>query len=89
MDGNIIIYTNYFEFNNRIFSYRKKILFDITETPKALFCSSNKGFFGYWIGNEWLNENSISSFIIKKNIKKEIDNIDRYMMCQLDLVITR
>lgn len=86
MDGNIIIYSNYFYFNNRIFAYRKKILFDITETPKALFCSSNKGFFGYWIYNEWLNENSISSFIIKNNIKKEINNVDKFMINQLDKV---
>lgn len=82
-----IIYTNYFEFNNRIFSYRKKILFDITETPKALFCSSNRGFWGYWIDREWLNENSISSFIIKKEYKKEVSSEYLFIFEQLDKVV--
>jgi hypothetical protein len=82
-----IIYTNYFEFNNRIFSYRKKILFDITETPKALFCSNNRGFWGYWIDREWLNENSISGFIIKKEYKKEVSKEYLFIIEQLDKVI--
>jgi len=83
-----IIYTNYFEFNNRMFSYRKRILFDITETPKALFCSNNKGFWGYWIDREWLNENSIKDFIIKKEIKKNVYNLEPYVIKILDEVIS-
>lgn len=82
-----IIYTNYFEFNNRLFSYRKKILFDITDTPKALFCSNNKGFWGYWIDREWLNENSIPSFLIKKEYKKEVSKEYLFIIEQLDKVL--
>jgi hypothetical protein len=82
-----IIYTNYFEFNNRLFSYRKKILFDITDTPKALFCSNNRGFWGYWIDREWLNENSIKDFIIKKEYKKEVSKEYLFIIEQLDKVL--
>lgn len=81
-----IIYTNYFEFNNRIFSYRKKLLFDITDTPKALFCSNNKGFWGYWVNSEWLNENQIKEKIIVKNIKKDLSNLEPFIINQLNKV---
>ena len=82
-----IIYSNYFEFNNRIFAYRKKLLFDITETPKALFKVNNKGFYGYWINGEWLNENSIKNYIINKDYKKEIIGVELYIIELLDKVI--
>ena len=87
MDRNFIVYSNYFEFNNRIFSYRKKLLFDITETPKALFCSNNKGFWGYWINNEWLNESSIKNYIINKQYKKDVSNLDIHLIKKLDEVL--
>ena len=82
----IITYTNHFYFNNRIFAYRKKLLFDITDTPKALFCISNKGFWGYWIGNEWLNENKIKDYIIKKEIKKDVSHLDQCIQDNLNNV---
>lgn len=82
-----IVYTNYFEFNNRIFSYRKKILFDITDTPKALFCSNYKGFWGYWIDRQWLNENSIKDYVIKKEYKKDVSELDLYLIKNLDEVL--
>lgn len=31
----IITYSNWFEFNGKILAYRKKVLFDITNTPNA------------------------------------------------------
>lgn len=83
----IIIYSNYIKFNNRILSYRKKVLFDITETPKALFCICNKGFFGYWIGSEWLNENQIPTMVNKRPVNKDVSNIELYLQKQLDKVI--
>ncbi len=65
-----IIYSNHFRFNNRIFAYKNRVLFDITKEPKALFCISNKGFWGYWIDDQWLNENNIPSMLIKKEYVK-------------------
>ena len=55
----IITYSNWFEFNGKILAYRKKVLFDITETPKALFISNNNGSHGYWINRKWLSESKI------------------------------
>ena len=68
-----IIYSNYFNFAGRTFAYKDRVLFDITNEPKALFCINNKGYFGYWIEDQWLNENSIPSMIIKKPYEKIIN----------------
>ena len=65
-----IVYSNYFHFAGHIFAYKNRVLFDITNTPKALFCVRNKGFFGYWVDGQWLNENSIPSIVIKKEYIK-------------------
>lgn len=82
----IINYTNHFEFNNRIFAYRKKILFDITETPKALFCYNNNGCLGYWINRKWISESTIKTIV--KNEPKQIDisNLQWYQQINLDKV---
>lgn len=60
------IYSNYFVFNNRTFAYKDKVLFDITDEPKALFCSSVRGYFGYWIDSQWLDESHIKKILINK-----------------------
>lgn len=67
----IITYSNWFEFNGRILSFRKKVLFDITDVPAAIFCSNNNGYFGYWINRKWLSESKIKELIIH-----EAKNID-------------
>ncbi len=67
----IINYSNHFEFNGKTLAYRKKLLFDITGTPTALFCANNSGFYGYWINRDWLNENKIQELI-----KHEIKQVD-------------
>lgn len=63
-----ITYSNHFEFNGRKFAYKDKVLFDITDEPKALFCSSVKGYFGYWIDSNWLDESVIKKIIINQEI---------------------
>lgn len=68
-----ITYSNYFYFADRIFAYKNKVLFDITEEPKALFCINNKGFWGYWVEDHWLNEGSIPQILIKKQYIKTIN----------------
>ncbi len=82
----IITYSNWFEFENRILAFRKKVLFDITETPKALFTSSNNGSFGYWINRKWLSESKIKELL--KNELKQVDvsNLQWYQQEQLNHV---
>lgn len=67
----IITYSNHFEFNGKILAYRKKVLFDITNTPNALFCTNNNGSNGYWINRKWLSESKIKELI--KNEPKQVD----------------
>lgn len=43
----IITYSNHFEYNGKILAYRKKVLFDITNIPNALFLTNNNGSHGY------------------------------------------
>lgn len=65
-----ITYSNYFHFNGRTYAYKNRVLFDITNYPKALFCVNNRGYWGYWTDEGWLNENSIPSMLIKKEYVK-------------------
>lgn len=67
----IITYSNHFEFNSKVLAYRKKVLFDITNTPNALFLSNNNGSHGYWINRKWLSESKIKELL--KNEPKQID----------------
>ena len=82
----IITYTNHFEFNERILSYRKKLLFDITQTPMALFLSNNNGSNGYWINRKWLSESMIRSLIKNIPIDVDVSNLQWYKQEQLNHV---
>lgn len=82
----IITYSNHFEYNNRIFAYRKKILFDITETPKALFCVNNNGCFGYWINRKWISESTIKSMIKNESKQVDISSLQWYLQDKLNHV---
>lgn len=82
----IINYSNHFEFNGKILAYRKKVLFDITYTPKALFVSNNNGSHGYWINRKWLSESKIKELL--KNEPKQVDvsHLQWYQQINLDKV---
>lgn len=82
----IITYSNWFEFNGKILAYRKKILFDITDTPKALFTSSNNGSFGYWINRKWLSESKIKELLKNEPKKVDINHLQWYQQEQLNHV---
>ena len=82
----IITYSNWLEFNGKILSYRKKILFDITSTPNALFASSNNGSFGYWINRKWLSETKIKELIKYESKQVDVSNLQWYIQEQLNHV---
>ena len=71
LDSYFIEYSNYFEFEGKTFSFRKKELFDITEISKYIELKNNNNCFGYWINRKWL---SLSK--IKEILKKEMKIID-------------
>ncbi len=82
----IITYSNHFELNNRVFAYRKKILFDITNIPNALFCVNNNGCFGYWINRKWVSESAIKPMVINEPKQVDVSQLQWYQQIQLDKV---
>lgn len=82
----IITYSNYFEYNGKILAYRKKVLFDITNIPNALFLTSNNGSNGYWINRKWLSESKIKELIISLPKKVDVSSLQWYQQEQLNHV---
>lgn len=67
----IITYTNYFQIENRVFSFRKKLLFDITDLPKLIELKNNNNCFGYWINRKWFTLSKLKQLV--KSEEKIID----------------
>ena len=82
----IIIYSNYFKIENKVFSFRKKVLFDITETPKQLELKDNNNCLGYWINRKWLSLSKIKELVKVGLIKKDVTNLQWHEQIKLDYV---
>jgi len=67
----IIIYSNYFELENRVFAFRKKQLFDITNLPKLIELKDNNNCLGYWINRKWFTLSKLKPLV--KTEEKIID----------------
>ena len=75
----LIEYTNSFEFNGRLLAFRKKELFDITDTPKHI------KFFGYWnVNKKQLSKSKAQELITNNKITKEITDLQWYQQEQLN-----
>lgn len=59
----IIIYSNYFELENRVFAFRKKQLFDITDLPKLIELKDNNNCLGYWINRKWFTLSKLKPLV--------------------------
>lgn len=81
-----IEYSNYFEFENKTFSFRKKELFDITGTPKHIELKNNNNCFGYWINRKWLSLSKIKEMIVNKPKKVDVSDLQWYDQIKLDHV---
>lgn len=69
----IITYTNSFEFNNRLLSFRKKELFDITDMPKLI------NFVGHWnINRVQLSKEKAKELCKPIEVKKDITDLQWY-----------
>lgn len=82
----IITYSNHFEFNGKVLSYRKKVLFDITSIPNALFLTNNNGSNGYWINRKWLSDSKIKELIKQEPKQVDVSNLQWYQQINLDEV---
>ena len=67
----IIIYSNHFELENRVFAFRKKHLFDITNLPKLIELKDNNNCLGYWINRKWFTLSKLKPLV--KTEEKIID----------------
>ena len=83
----IITYSNHFEFNGKVLAYRKKVLFDITSIPNALFLTNNNGSNGYWINRKWLSESRIKALLINESKQVDVSSLQWYQQINLDKVL--
>ena len=82
----IITYSNYFKIENKVFSFRKKVLFDITETPKQLELKDNNNCLGYWINRKWFSLSKIKELVKVGLIKKDVTDLQWHEQIKLDYV---
>lgn len=82
----IITYSNYFEFNGKVLAYRKKVLFDISTIPNALFLTNNNGSNGYWINCKWLSESRIKELLVNEPKQVDVSQLQWYNQINLDHV---
>lgn len=82
----LIKYSNYFKVENRVFSFRNKELFDVTNTPILLELKNNNGSKGYWINRKWFGENKIKEILVKEELIIDVSCLQWYQQVNLDCV---
>lgn len=80
IDNYIITYSNRFEFNGRKLAFRKKLLFDITETPKLI----NKSDQGWWVNRQLLTIGRVKEIIINEPAEVNVSNLPWYVQIHID-----
>jgi hypothetical protein len=81
-----ITYSNYFKIDNKMFSFRKKVLFDITSLPIKLELKNNNNCLGYWINRKWYSLSRIKDLVKVDNVKKDISILQWNEQIHLDYV---
>ena len=77
----IITYSNWFEFEGRILSFRKRELFDITETPKHI------PFVGHWnVNRKQLSKSKAKKLVKNESKSVDVSNLQWYQQEQLNNV---
>lgn len=77
----IIEYTNSFEFNGRLLAFRKRELFDITETPKHI------KFVGHWnINRVQLSLKKAQELCKPNKVEKDVTELQWYEQEKLNHV---
>ena len=81
-----ITYSNYFILEVTTFSFRKKQLFDITETPKLTKLKNNNNCLGYWINRKWYSLSRLKDFVLKEEKIVDVSNLQWHEQINLDHV---
>ena len=79
-----ITYSNYFKVGEKTFAFKKKHLFDITNTPKFLEQKSNNGSNGYWINRVWYSLTKINSMLVKEPVTVDISSLQWFEQVDLE-----
>ena len=81
-----IIYSNYFELEGKVFAFRKKQLFDITNIPKHLKLKDNNNCMGYWINRKWFTLSKLKPLVNIENKIIDVSDLQWYDQIKLDHV---
>jgi hypothetical protein len=81
-----ITYSNYFKIDNKTFSFRKKVLFDISNLPIKLELKDNNNCLGYWINRKWYSLSRIKNMVKVENVKKDVSILQWNEQVHLDYV---
>lgn len=81
-----ITYSNYFEIGKKVFSFRKKVLFDITNLPLKIELKNNNNCLGYWINRKWFSLSKIKNLVKIENKIIDISDLQWYDQIKLDHV---
>ena len=81
-----ITYSNYFKVDYKTFSFRKQVLFDISDIPKKIDLKDNNGSKGYWLNRSWFSLSKIKELINKQEIKVDVSSLQWHKQIELDQV---
>ena len=79
-----ITYSNHFKVDNKTFAFRKKLLFDITETPAYKPMLNNNGSIGIWVNRKWVSLSAMKKLIINEPLTVDVSNAQWYIQEQLN-----
>lgn len=79
-----ITYSNYFEIYGKIFAFRKKLLFDISETPIYKPLLNNNGSIGIWVNRKWVSIANMKKIIVKSEKVVDVSNLQWHVQEQLN-----
>ena len=79
----IIIYSNHFQLENRVFAFRKKQLFDITNLPKLIELKDNNNCLGYWINRKWFTLSKLKPLVKEEEKIIDVSSLQWYEQINL------
>ena len=82
-----VIYSNYFKFEGKVYAFRKKTLFDITNTPQLKKQVDNNKCLGYYLNRKFLSLPKIKLLVINETFKVDISELQWFEQINIDLVI--
>ena len=80
----IITYSNFFNIENKTFSFRKKVLFDVTNLPLKLELKDNNNCLGYWINRKWFSLSKIKELVKIEELKIDVSDLQWNKQLHLD-----